>query len=289
MAVDTTVDAFEARAGRRPRLPFAGLSWSGRIALVALVVIVGVILVGPLVYPVDPTLVVGRDRLQPPGARHLMGTDHFGRDVLARVLKGGQQSLRIGLATTAAAVLVGSLVGLVAGYFRRLDGPLMRLMDGFLALPAIILAIAIMAVLGPSEANVVIALAVAYTPRVARVVRGQVLSIRELDYVMSAEALGTRSPRVLWRHVLPNILSVVIVQVSFTFAYAVLDEATLSFIGVGPPPPAPSWGNMLAESRNLIAQAPWVALFPGLAIAAIVLTMNFLGDAVRDWFDPTST
>ena len=184
-------------------------------------------------------------------------------------------------------MLAGVLVGLLAGYFRSLDNVLMRLMDGFLALPAIILAIAIMAVLGPSEANVVIALVIAYTPRVARVVRGQVLSIRELDYVMAATAIGTSSTRLLWRQIIPNLTSVIIVQVSFTFAYAVLDEATLSFIGVGPPPPAPSWGNMLAEARDLIAQAPWIAFFPGVAIAAIVLCMNVLGDAIRDWLDPT--
>lgn len=268
---------------------FRGLSLTGRVALVVLVLLVLLIVFGPQLYRVDPILVSGLNRLKPPSLDYIMGTDHLGRDVFARVLKGGQQSLRIGIATTLIAIVGGTLVGLTSGYFRSIDNALMRLMDGFLALPAIILAIAIMAVLGPSEVSVVVALAVAYIPRAARVVRGQVLAIRELDYVMAGEALGIHSSRLLWRHILPNCISVVIVQTSFTFAYAILDEATLSFIGVGPPPPAPSWGNMLAESRHLITQAPWIAFFPGMAIAVIVLTMNFLGDSLRDWLDPSKT
>jgi len=183
-------------------------------------------------------------------------------------------------------VVGGSLLGLVAGSVRGLDEILMRISDAFLALPAVILAIALMAVREPSEANVVLALVVVYTPRIARVVRGKALLIREMPYVEAATALGARLSRIVGRHILPNATPELIVQATFIFGYAILDEATLSFLGVGPPPPAPSWGNMLSEARYLVRDAFWISFFPGLFIGIAVLSANVLGDGIRDRYDP---
>ncbi|MGH7279799.1 MAG: ABC transporter permease, partial [Candidatus Rokuibacteriota bacterium] len=198
---------------------------------------------------------------------------------------GGQQSLRVATVTMIITVVIGSAAGLVAGWVRALDNLLMRVSDAFMALPAVILAIALMAVREPSEGSVIMALSVVYIPRVARVVRGKALVIREIPFVEAAAALGAGSPRIMTRHILPNSMAEIIVQATFIFGYAVLDEATLSFLGVGPPPPAPSWGNMLAESRYLIREAFWISFFPGLMIGLAVLSTNILGDGIRDTYD----
>jgi peptide/nickel transport system permease protein len=232
-----------ADGGRRG---WRGLGTAANVALLGLGLVVTLIVVGPYVYTASPTLVIGSERLKPPSLAHPLGTDQFGREVLARVMAGGQQSLRVASLTMVLTVLAGSALGLVAGYVRALDDVLMRISDAFLALPAVILAIALMAVREPSEGNVVVALVVVYTPRMARLVRGKALLIRETPYVEAVNALGARVSRVLGRHVLPNAMPEIIVQGSFIFGYAILDEATLSFLGVGPPPPAASWGNMLA-------------------------------------------
>lgn len=258
------------------------------IALATMLLIAAALTFGPMVYPVSATRVASAERLKPPSLQHPLGTDQFGRDVLARVLVGGQQSMRIAGTTMLLTVLAGGALGLLAGYFRRLDEPLMRLCDAFMALPAVILAIALMAVSQPSEANVVFALTVVYTPRMARLVRGKALLIREMAYVEAATALGARSSRIVLRHVLPNALPEIIVLGSFIFGYAILDEATLSFLGVGPPPPAPSWGNMLSEARHLIREAFWISFFPGLFIGVVVLAANIFGDGIRDRYDPRS-
>jgi peptide/nickel transport system permease protein len=263
-----------------------GLGPAGNVALIGLVALIGFIVVGPSLYPVSPTLVSAGTRLQPPSSEHPLGTDQLGREVLARVMAGGRQSLRVATLTMALTVMAGSLLGLLAGAVRALDDPLMRVSDAFLALPAVILAIALMAVREPSEGNVVLALVVVYTPRVARVVRGKALLIREMPYVEAAHALGARLTRVMRRHILPNATPELIVQGTFIFGYAILDEATLSFLGVGPPPPAPSWGNMLSEARYLIRDAFWISFFPGLLIGLAVLAANILGDGIRDRFDP---
>jgi peptide/nickel transport system permease protein len=244
------------------------------------------IVLGPYFYPLSPTDIVISQRLRPPSLAHPLGTDQFGRDVLARVMTGGQQSLRVASITMVLTVLAGSALGLVAGYVRRLDEVLMRVCDAFMALPAVILAIALMAVSEPSEASVIFALVVVYTPRMARVVRAKALLIREMPYVEAANALGARVSRVLLRHVLPNAMPEIIVLGSFIFGYAILDEATLSFLGVGPPPPTPSWGNMLSEARYLIRDAFWISFFPGLLIGISVLAANILGDGIRDRYDP---
>ena len=263
-----------------------GLGAAANVALVVLALVVALILVGPLFYPKSPTLVVGTERLKAPSVAHPLGTDQFGRDVLARVMTGGRQSLRVASLTMVLTVLAGSALGLVAGYVRTLDDVLMRISDAFLALPAVILAIALMAVREPSEGNVVVALVVVYTPRMARLVRGKALLIREMPYVEAVNALGARLSRVLGWHVLPNAMPEIIVQGSFIFGYAILDEATLSFLGVGPPPPAASWGNMLAEARYLIRDAFWISFFPGLLIGVVVLATSILGDGIRDRYDP---
>jgi len=199
---------------------------------------------------------------------------------------GARLSLMVGVAVVSFAFLVGLTSGLAAGYFRRLDNVIMRIMDGLMAFPAIILAIALMASLGPSVTNVIVAIGVVYSPRVARVVRGSVLVIRETAYVEAARALGVTNLWIILRHVLPNCMSPVIVQGSFVFAAAVLTEAALSFLGVGVPPFIPSWGNILSDGRLYLQQAPWLVLYPGAAIMITILGLNLLGDGVRDLLDP---
>ena len=270
--------------GRRRRR--RGLGIAADVSVLALLLLIAFIVIGPYVYTASPTLVAGSARLQAPSLAHPLGTDQFGREVLARVMAGGQQSLRVASLTMVLTIVAGTVLGLVAGALRAWDEILMRISDAFLALPAVILAIALMAVREPSEANVILALVVVYTPRVARVVRGKVLLIREMPYVEAANALGARLSRVIARHILPNATPELIVQGTFIFGYAILDEATLSFLGVGPPPPAPSWGNMLSEARYLIRDAFWISFFPGLLIGLAVLAANIMGDGIRDRYDP---
>jgi peptide/nickel transport system permease protein len=259
-----------------------------KIVLVGLILVVFTATVGilaPLI-AVSPTRMDVSVRLQAPGAAHWFGTDDLGRDVFARVVYGARLSLMVGIAVVALALLVGLTAGLTAGYFRRLDNVIMRVMDGLMAFPAIILAIALMASLGPSVTNVIVAIGIVYMPRVARVVRGSVLVVRETAYVEAARALGLMDAGIILRHVLPNCLSPVIVQGSFVFAAAVLTEAALSFLGVGVPPYVPSWGNILSEGRLYLQQAPWLVLYPGAAIMITILGLNLLGDGLRDLLDP---
>ncbi len=227
-----------------------------------------------------------RYRLGAPNGTYLLGTDGFGRDVLSRVIHGARVSLRIGLMVVVTNAVLGTLIGATAGYVRAADNVVMRVMDGLMAFPAILLAIALAATLGASELNAVIALTVAYAPRTARIVRASVLVVRELDYVQAALAAGAGALRVLFRHILANSMAPLIVQLTFIFAVSLLAEAVLSFIGVGPPPPTPTWGNVIAEGRNYIREAPWISLFPGLAIGVTVLGLNLLGDGLRDVLDP---
>jgi peptide/nickel transport system permease protein len=235
----------------------------------------------------SPTRMNMRQRFAPPGVgRFLLGTDAFGRDILSRLVHGAQVSLRIGLMVVLVAGAFGTFFGAVAGYFRQLDNPVMRVMDAFMAFPAILLAIAIAAALGPSELNVVIALAAVYTPRTARIVRASVLVVREAEYVLAARTAGAGHARILLGHILPNSMAPLTVQLTFIFAYAVLAEAVLSFLGVGPAPPTPTWGNMIADGRNFIREAPWITLMPGIAVSMTVLGLNLLGDGLRDVLDP---
>ena len=260
-----------------------------RIVLVAALVllVVTVLALGaPWVTSFDPNDTAVLDRLNAPSNAHLLGTDELGRDLYARILHGARYSLSIAALTAVGATVLGSLLGLVAGFFRKLDTPLMRVVDAMMAFPDILLAIALVAMLGASLFNVVLALTLVYTPRVARVVRASTLVVRELLFVEAVRALGVRSSRILWRHVLPNLTSPILVQTSFIFAYAILAEAGLSFLGVGVPPEIPTWGTMVAGSQQYAHQAFWVVLFPGLAIIFTALSLQILGDGVRDLLDP---
>jgi len=239
-----------------------------------------------LLAPYDPIVVRARNRFRAPSFAHPFGTDNFGRDIFSRVVYGARLSIQIGFVTVLLTAILGTACGVVAGYFRRLDNLIMRVMDALMAFPALLLAIAITAALGPSAFNVVVALAAVYTPRTARVVRASVLVVREADYVHAARAVGAGHLRIMLQHILPNSMAPLIVQLTFVFAYAVIAEAVLSFLGMGPPPPTPSWGNIIAEGKDYIREAGWIALFPGLAIALTVLGLNLLGDGLRDVFDP---
>ena len=252
--------------------------------LVALNVLVAVF--APVIGRWEPQRLDVKARLAPPNPAHWMGTDDVGRDVWSRVVYGTRLSMLVGGVVMLFSFVGGIIFGLLGGYYRPLDNVLMRIMDGFMAFPPIILAIALMASLGPSVVNVIVALGVVYVPRVARIVRGSVLVIRETPYVEAALALGVPDLIVLLRHVLPNCLSPVIVQGTFIFAAAVLGEAALSFLGVGVPPQIPSWGNVLAEGRLYLQQAPWLTLFPGAAIMGCILGLNLFGDGLRDLLDP---
>jgi len=255
------------------------------VGAVLMTLMIGVGVLAPLIGG-DPAHMDVAGRLAAPGRAHWFGTDDVGRDVWSRVVYGARLSLLVGVAVVVLSFVVGVVCGVVAGFYRRLDNVVMRVMDGLMAFPAIVLAIALMAALGPSVVNVIVAIAVVYSPRVARVVRGSVLVIRETSYVEAARALGASDVTLIARHVLPNCLSPVIVQGSFVFAAAVLTEAALSFLGVGVPPYVPSWGVILAEGRLYIQQAPWLVLYPGVAIMLTIFGLNLFGDGLRDLLDP---
>jgi peptide/nickel transport system permease protein len=254
--------------------------------VIVLLIVAAAALLAPTLAPYPPKKLAVEARLTPPGAPYYLGTDHLGRDVFSRILYGGRTSLWVGSIVAVASGALGLLGGLSAGYFTRLDGLLMRVMDGMMAFPAILLALAIVAATGPSVTNVMIALTLVYSPRIARVARAVVLTVRHLEYIQAIEAIGGSTGRVMLRHILPNIFAPVFVQVSIIFAYAILAEAGLSFLGVGSSPEDPTWGNILAEGRHYLQRAPWITLFPGMAISVTVLGINLMGDALRDALDP---
>ena len=279
-------------------LTIADRAWSGRTmdfvrrhptvvvggALLAILVLAA--LAAPLLSQYDPLRLNVVDRLQRPSERHLFGTDAYGRDIFSRTLHGGRVSILIGLGVATLSIAVGCAIGLVSGFFRRLDAVIMRIMDGLMAIPGVLLAIAMMALLRPSLFVVIIALTVTEVPRVVRLVRALTLTIREQPYIEAAISVGTKAPRLLVRHILPNMVPPLIVQATYICALAVLGEATLSFLGVGVPPEIPSWGNIIAESRLLVQRAIWTIIFPGLFLGLMVLAINILGDGLRDLFDP---
>ena len=254
-------------------------------ALILLVFIAAALLAGVL-SSYNPTRLSPASRLKPPSATHILGTDEFGRDIWSLVLHGSRISLLVGVSTMLLTSFGGIVVGLVAGYSRRLDTVVMRVMDGLMAFPAILLAIALMAVRGPGVWNVIFALSIVYMPRTAMLIRSTVLSIRELDYIQAARALGREDAAIALRHILPNCIGPLLVQGSFIFAYAILAEAILGFLGVGVPPYVPSWGNVIASGKNVIREAFWVSLFPGVALTLAGLSLNLLGDGLRDLLDP---
>jgi len=240
----------------------------------------------PQIAPYEPTKINFRAILAPPSADHWMGTDGFGRDILSRVIYGTQVSLRIGLLVVLFTGVLGTLLGTLASYIGWLDGLIMRSLDGLMAFPGVLLAIALAAALNPSEQNAVIALTVTFTPRTARIVRASVLVVKRMQYVEAAQAIGAGHGRIIFRYILANALSPLIVQLTFVFAVSIIAEAILSFLGVGPPPPAPSLGNIIADGRSYIQEAWWIAVFPGVVIAIVVLGLNLMGDGLRDVLDP---
>jgi peptide/nickel transport system permease protein len=266
------------------------------VALVGLAVVVAsaaLAVLAPALAPDDPVRNDLLERLTPPmwldggSARHPLGTDTLGRDVVSRLLYGARISLLVGFSAVAVAGLLGVLLGLLAGYYGgRLDDLLMRVGDVQLAFPALVLAIAVLAVLGSGLVNVVVVLGVTGWVTYARIARAETLSLRHREFVESARALGARDGAILWRHVLPNVLPPLVVVATFSVARTIIAEASLSFLGLGLPPPAPSWGAMLDEGRNYLTTGWWLALFPGLAILAVVLGINVVGDWLRDALDP---
>lgn len=256
---------------------------AGLLILIAMIVLA---LLAPVISPYDPAQLSVRNRLLPPSWQNLFGTDDLGRDVFTRVLYSGRTSLAVGLAVVVFSAVIGVFMGLMAGFFRKADAPVSRLIDAMMAFPDILLAIALVAALGASATNVVIALGVVYAPRLARVVRASTLVIRELPYVEAARALGVPTPVTLVRHVLRNVTSPLLVQATFIFANAILAEAGLSFLGVGISPDIPTWGTMISVGRQYIEQAPWIMWFPGGAIILAVLSLQLVGDGLRDFLDP---
>jgi len=257
------------------------------IGLVLIIILAFIALLAPLIAPADPLKQVLSTRLDPPSTAHWLGTDQLGRDVLSRMIYGARISLLIGGVVVGLAASVGTFVGLVAGYAGGwLDEGLMRLTDVFFAFPALILAMAISGALGPSLTNAMIAIAVVSWPVYARLVRAQVLSLREREYVEAARGLGASAERIVWQHILPNTLAPLLVQASFDMGGAILSAAGLSFIGFGTQPPTAEWGVMISEGRNYIATHSWLSLFPGLAILLTVAAFNLIGDGLRDALDP---
>ncbi|MFD1910856.1 ABC transporter permease [Halodurantibacterium flavum] len=254
------------------------------IFFVTAIILMG--LLGPLISTADPIRIDAANRLKPPSLAHPFGTDIMGRDVLARVMYGTRTSLTVGVIAAAAALVLGLVIGLVAGYFRWLDAIVMRIMDAIMAIPTIVLAVALVAIAGANLFTVLVAIVVPEFPRVVRLVRGVILGLRSEPFVEAAVSLATPNWRILLRHMLPNTLAPLIVQGSFILASAILTEAVLSFLGVGLPPEIPSWGNVIAEGRSYFQLFPGLVFFPGLFLAATVLAINLIGDALRDALDP---
>jgi len=262
------------------------------LVVAGLVMVVGLVVVAALaglIAPYDPIANNVRAALQPPSSYYYFGTDRFGRDVFSRVVYGSRLTLFVAITSVAISALVGVALGLVSGYFRGwVDNLIGRVMDIFFSFPALLLAIGVAAMLGPGLNNAVIAIAVVYSPVFGRVVRGPVLVERGKEYVEAARVIGASAPRVILKHVFPNVLSPLTIQATITLSQAILVEASLSYLGLGTQPPFPSWGTMLYEGREFLETAPWWSIFPGLAIMLTVLAFNLLGDGIRDVLDPRS-
>lgn len=257
------------------------------LGLVILIITIIMAVFGPTLAAYAPDKMDFKVRFAPPSLSHPFGTDDFGRDTFTRIVYGARVSLEVGIISVSLAATVGTLLGLLAGYGRRLsDEVIMRMMDVLYAFPAVLLAIAILAALGKGVGNAMIAIGIVYIPIFARITRGEVLSIRNEEFITAARSMGATDTRILLQHILPNILSPIIVETSLSLAFAILAEASLSFFGLGTQPPDASWGRMLSEGRNFFRQSAWMGIFPGLAIMFIVMGFNFLGDGLRDALDP---
>lgn len=260
---------------------------NARIGATLMTLFIFVALLGLVWTPYNPFAVDFGQRLLPPSLAHWLGTDHFGRDVVSRLLVGARESLSISLVSVILAAAIGTTIGAVAGYFGgRVDRAVSIVMDALMAFPSLMLALGIVAVLGPGRNGVIIALAVSYSPGVARIVRATALSLRQREFVSAARSLGSSNLRILTGHVVPNCVAPLTVLSTSLFAMALLSESALAFLGLGVPPPNPTWGGMLAETKQFATSAPWLVLAPGLAISSVLLAANLLGDALRDYFDP---
>lgn len=259
----------------------------GLAGLIMIIILLLVAIFAPYIAPYEPNKQNILLRYQAPSAKHWLGTDEMGRDILSRVIYGSRISLQVGLISISLALLIGVTLGLMAGYYGGLiDMLVMRLMDIMLAFPAILLAVAIVAILGPQLQNAMIAIAIINIPRFARIIRSSTLSIKESEFIKAARVLGAKDFRIITKHLFPNALAPLIVQTTLSIATAILEAAALSFLGLGAQPPTPEWGAMLTDARSALQKAPWVATFPGLAIIFGVLGFNLLGDGLRDALDP---
>lgn len=257
------------------------------IGSVILLAFVCMALFAPWLAPYDPYAMDSAAFMSPPSAAHIMGTDNMGRDIFSRILYGAQISLRVSITSVAIATVAGIILGVIAGYFgKAVDGVISRILEIMFSFPEVLLALLIMAILGPRLDNIILAIGIVYTPIFARITRGAVLSVKDSLYVEASRSIGVSNGKIILRHILPNILSPIIVQVTLSLAFAILSEASLSFLGIGVEPDIPSWGIMLNDGKAWIEIAPWIGIFPGIFIALAVLGFNILGDGLRDVLDP---
>ena len=256
------------------------------IGAIGFLVILVVAILVPLFSSVDPNAMSVTERFKAPCAKYIFGTDEYGRDIFIRLMYGARVSIWVGGCVAAFSCILGTIIGVYASYFKILDQILMRICDGLIAIPGILLAIALIAALGTSNWNVVLALTIVYTPSVARTVRASAMVIKEQPYVEAAKVQGFSNFKILWKLILPGVISPLTVQASFIFAQAIISEASLSFLGAGIPAPAASWGNMLQDSKLVFSKAPWIMICPGIAVVVCVLSLNLLGDGLRDFLDP---
>ncbi len=286
---DTAIEPVIAAGSRSERAKFLRRLLKRKtvaVGLAILIVFALLAILAPWIAPYNPYKLSIVNRLKPPSGVYWFGTDEFGRDVFSRTVYAGRLSLLVGAAVVTLTSVIGVTMGLLAGFFPKLDAPVARLIDAMMAFPDILLAIALVAALGPSLATVIVALSIVYAPRLARVVRASTLVIRELPYVEAAVSMGVSTPHILTRHVLRNLISPIMVQATFLFASAMLAEAGLSFLGLGVSPEIPTWGTMIAAGRQYVGQADWMTLFPGAAIVLSVLSLQMVGDGFRDLLDP---
>lgn len=264
------------------------ISRTGKLGFIIVAAVLLMAILAPWISRYDPIQVNLMDRFSPPGEKYLLGTDYFGRDIFSRIVYGTRVSLYVStVAVIGSSMIIGSFLGLFSGYYGGgWDNIIMRIMDGMMGFPPLLLAIAVAAALGPSASSIIIALAIVYIPRFARVVRSSVISLKEMEFIQSSVALGSSNCRILFLHLLPNCLAPIIVQVSAYFADAIIAEASLSFLGLGPPPPTPTLGNILSDGRNFLRHAWWISFFPGMVLTLFIIGINLLGDELRDKLDP---
>lgn len=258
----------------------------GMVGLVLIIIMLILSIGAPLFTDVDPATMDTNAILQAPSEVHRFGTDELGRDVFSRVLYGGRISIFVGVVVSGTVAITGVTLGVLSGFYRRLDSPIMRVMDMVMAFPAILLALGVVAILGPQLSNIIIALVIPYTPTTARVVRSSMLQLKEMDFILGARSIGAGDGRIMRRHLLPNSMAPLLVQLTYILALAILAEAALTFLGVGVPPDVPTLGGIIADARVHLRFAPWLSFYPGVAISALVLGFNLLGDAMRDALDP---